>query len=336
MSPARSERALVIVSFAAVTLIWSSTYLGIRIALEGFPPFEIGAIRFLVAGVLLYGYLRARGEREPTAKQWGAAVLTGGLFFVLGNGLVNVAEERVSTGLASVLVATMPLWATLFERFTGARTTAREWFGLGLGLGGVVVLNLGGELRATGMGAVCALVAPMAWALGSIVGKRLDLPRGAMRTASQMLAGGGLMALVSVAMGEHAPATPSARTAGALAYLAIFGSLIAFSAYNYLLNHTRMTVATSYAYLNPILAVALGVGLAGERLDAMGAFGAVTILAAVLVITRSSRTPKEPSVVGASVVVPDSTTTFVNDTSERVRVADVPEPVPVDVSLLRR
>src|SRR5271170_5496109 len=148
MSPARSERALVVVSFAAVTLIWSSTYLGIRIALDAFPPFELGAIRFLVAGALLFVTLRARGERAPTARQWGAAAVTGGLFFVLGNGLVNVAEERVSTGLASVLVATMPLWATLFERFTGSRTTAREWLGIGLGLGGVVVLNMGGEMRA--------------------------------------------------------------------------------------------------------------------------------------------------------------------------------------------
>lgn len=134
-----------------------------------------------------------------------------------------------------------------------------------------------------------------------------------MRTAAQMLCGGAMMAVVSVAIGEHPPSAPSARAVGALAYLAIFGSLVAFSAYNYLLHHTRMTVATSYAYLNPILAVALGVALAGERLDAIGAVGAVTILAAILVITRSS-----------------------GGASERVRIADVPEPVPVDVRLLRR
>ena len=319
MAPARSERTLVAVSFAAVVLIWSSTYLGIRIALEGFPPFAIGAIRFLVAGSLLFAYLRARGERAPTAREWGAAALTGGLFFVLGNGLVNVAEERVSSGLTSVLVATMPLWATLLERFTGGRTSAREWAGIGLGLAGVIVLNLGGEMRATGMGAACALVAPMAWALGSIVGKRLPLPGGAMRTAAQMLAGGALMAIVSVAMGEHVRAAPAARTIGALAYLAIFGSLAAFSAYNYLLKHTRMAFATSYAYVNPILAVALGVGFAGERLDAMGAIGAVTVLAAVLMITRAPRAPAAPA-----------------EPSDRAGIADVADPVAVDVSLLRR
>ncbi|MGO9711651.1 MAG: drug/metabolite exporter YedA [Polyangiaceae bacterium] len=294
MLSARSERTLVILAFLAVSLIWGSTYLVIRVALEGLPPFAIGAMRFLIAGGLLFGFLRARGERAPTLKEWGSAALTGGLFFVLGNGLVNVAEQRVSSGLASVLVATMPLWATLFERFTGGQTRARpprEYVGIGLGLAGVVILNLGGEMRATGMGAVCGLVAPMAWALGSIAGKRLPLAQGAMRTASQMLCGGALMAIVSVALGEHS-AAPSAKTIGAVAYLAIFGSLAGFSAYNYLLHQTRTAVATSYAYVNPVIAVGLGVALARERLDAMGAVGAVTILAAVLMITRGKGSEK--------------------------------------------
>ena len=286
MPAPRSERTLAVIAFVAVSLIWGSTYLGIRVALEGFAPFQIGAIRFVVAGALLYAFLRARGEKAPTATQWGAAALTGFLFFVLGNGLVNIAEQRVSSGLASVLVATMPLWATLFERFTGGRTRAGEWIGIGLGLCGVVVLNLGGEMRASGMGAVCALVAPMSWALGSIVGKRLPLPSGAMRTATQMLCGGGAMALVSVALGERTAGHVSGRATLAVAYLAVFGSLAGFSAYNYLLHHTRTAVATSYAYVNPVIAVALGFAFAGERIDAIGAVGAATILAAVLMITR--------------------------------------------------
>ena len=142
-------------------------------------------------------------------------------------------------------------------------------------------------MRASGAGAVCALIAPMAWALGSIVSKRLPLPVGAMRTAAQMVCGGAAMALASVALGEHArhPAV-SGRALGAMAYLAVFGSLAGFSAYNYLLNHTRTAVATSYAYVNPVIAVCLGVAFAGEHLDAAGALGAVTILAAVLMITR--------------------------------------------------
>jgi drug/metabolite transporter (DMT)-like permease len=292
MLPARSARTSVVIAFVAVSIIWGSTYLGIRIALEGFPPFAIGAMRFLIAGALLFAYLRARGEPAPTARQWGAATLTGALFFVVGNGLVNVAEQRVSSGLASVLVATMPLWATLFERFTGSRTTVREWIGIALGLAGVILLNLGEEMRATGMGALCALVAPMGWALGSIAGKRLPLPQGAMRTATQMLSGGALMAALSFALGEHVQSAPSAKAIGAVAYLAVFGSLAGFSAYNYLLHHTRTVVATSYAYVNPVIAVGLGVAFAGERLDAMGALGAVTILAAVLMITRGKGSVK--------------------------------------------
>ncbi len=292
----RSERTLTVAAFLVVSIIWGSTYLGIRVALEGFPPFQIGAIRFLAAGAVLYAFLRARGERAPTAREWGASVVTGFLFFVLGNGLVNVAERSVSSGLASVLVATIPLWATLFERFTGGRPQRGEWLGLGFGLAGVVILNVGGEMRASGVGAACALVAPMAWALGSIVGKRLPLPLGAMRTATQMLCGGAVMVLVSAALGEHVPsgAALSGRAIGAVLYLAVFGSLVGFSAYNYLLHHTRMAVATSYAYVNPVIAVALGVLFAGEHIDAAGGFGALTILAAVLLITRGKSKAAAP------------------------------------------
>ena len=304
-TPLRTGRALAVLAFLAVSLIWGSTYLGIRVALEGFPPFELGAIRFLLAGGALYAFVRVRGERAPTAREWGSAALTGSLFFVLGNGLVNVAEQRVSSGLASVLVATMPLWATLFERFSGGRIHPREWGGIALGLGGVVILNLGGEMRASGAGAVCGLVAPMGWALGSIVGKRLPLPGGAMRTATQMLCGGAAMAVVSAALGERgAHPAVSGRAIGAVAYLAVFGSLAGFSAYNYLLHHTRTAVATSYAYVNPVIAVGLGVAFAGEHIDAAGAVGAITILGAVLLITRSKATAAAP-VTPAAVTEPE-------------------------------
>jgi drug/metabolite transporter (DMT)-like permease len=135
----------------------------------------------------------------------------------------------------------------------------------------------------------------MAWALGSTAGKRLDLPAGAMRTATQMLCGGALMAAASVLLGEQLPAAPPVRTLGALVYLAIFGSLAGFSAYSYLLHNTRTVVATSYAYVNPVIAVALGVAFAGEKMDGAGAFGAATILAAVLLITRGKASPRLPA-----------------------------------------
>ena len=282
-----AKQRLAVAAFAVVCVVWGSTYLGIRVALEGFPPFALGAVRFVVAGGLLFAFARWRGEPSPRLREWGAALLTGALFFVVGNGLVNVAEQSVSSGLASVLVATMPLWVTLFGRVFGARVTGAELAGVVLGLVGVVVLNLGGELRASPGGAACALLAPMGWAMGSVTSARLPLPTGMMRTATQMICGGAAMMVVSVAAGEHFAGPPSLRAWLAVAYLCAFGSLLGFTAYSYLLSHTRPAVATSYAYVNPVIAVVLGVALAGERFGSTSLVGAVIVLAAVVLVGRA-------------------------------------------------
>lgn len=301
MAPAIPARRIhLVVAFTAVSVIWGSTYLGIRLALASYPPFLIGALRFLSAGAVLFAILRFRGERAPTPVEWRSAALTGALYFVIGNGFVCLAERSVSSGLASVLVATMPLWATLFSRLWGERVSRREWAGLGLGLLGVVVLNLGGELRASGPGAAFALIAPMGWALGSIASKRLPLPRGAMCTAAQMLAGGAAMLVVSLAWGEHASPAPGAQATIALVYLTVFGSLVGFSAYAFLLRHTRPAVATSYAYVNPVIALALGMAAAGEKLDLPSLLGAAIVLGAVLLLTRS----KAPASAGSALEEP--------------------------------
>jgi drug/metabolite transporter (DMT)-like permease len=282
-----APRPLVVLAYLAVSLIWGSTYLGIRIALEEFAPMQLGALRFVLAGGVLYVVLRLRGAAAPRPTEWAAAALTGGLFFAVGNGLVNVAEKGISSGLASVLVATMPLWATLFTRLFGGRIQPREWVGLALGLVGVVTLNLSGDLRGSGVSALCALLAPMGWALGSVAGKRLPLPEGAMATAAQMICGGALMAVLSVLLRERGlPEAPSVRALGAALYLAVFGSLAGFTAYNYLLQNTRTSVATSYAFVNPAIAVLLGVLFAGEALALASVVGAAIILAAVLLILR--------------------------------------------------
>jgi drug/metabolite transporter (DMT)-like permease len=237
---------------------------------------------------VLFAVARVRGEPAPRAAEWGSALLTGALLFVVGNGLINVAEQSVSSGLASVLVATMPLWATLMGRFFGATVSARELLGVVLGLAGVAVLNLGGELRASPTGAACALLAPMGWALGSMAQRRLPLPPGTMmRTASQMLGGGAALTVVALAAGERFAAVPSARAIGAVVYLCVFGSLVGFTAYSYLLAHTRPAVATSYAYVNPVIAVVLGVVLAGEHFGATSGVGAVIVLAAVVLVGRA-------------------------------------------------
>jgi len=286
-----ATRIKTLLAFAAVSIIWGSTYLAIRVSLEGFPPFFVSGMRFVIAGATLYVALRLRGEAPPTAKQWGSAFVTGALFFVVGNAFVNVAEETVSSGLVSVLVATMPLWATVFLRALGERVSPREWAGIGLGLVGVVVLNLGGELRAGGHGALYALCAPVGWALGSVASKRLPLPRGAMATAAQMIAGGSVVLFVSRAMGEPVVFAAPLRAWIAVGYLAVFGSIVGFTAYTYLLHHTRPAVATSYAYVNPVIALALGVVFAHEHIDLASAVGASIVLAAVLLITRSKTRP---------------------------------------------
>ncbi len=286
--PLAPRRVLLIAAYAAVCVIWGSTYYGIRVALEGFPPFLIGAMRFLAAGAVLLAIARVRGEALPRAREWGAALVTGTLFFALGNGLVNLAEQSVSSGLASVLVATMPLWATAWARVFGDRPTAGEVLGVGLGLVGVAILELGGDLRASPRGALFLLLAPMCWALGSLASKRLPAPRATFaRTGAQMLAGGLVLLLLSLGAGERVAAAPSASAILAVAYLAVLGSLVGFTAFSYLLAHTRPAVATSYAYVNPVIAVALGVALAGEHFGLTSAVGAVVILGAVCLVARA-------------------------------------------------
>ncbi len=282
-----ASKRSVYVAFAVLCVVWGSTYYGVRVALTGFPPFFLGAVRFLLAGGLLFALARWRGEPSPRVREWGAALLTGALFFVIGNGLVNVAEQSVSSGLASVLVATMPLWVTVFGRVVGARVSWAELAGVVLGVVGVVVLNLGGELRASPTGALCALLAPMGWALGSVASGRLPLPGGKMRTAAQMLGGGVAMAVVSLATREHMARVPSTEACLALAYLCIFGSVLGFSAYTYLLANTRPAVATSYAYVNPVIAVVLGLAAGGEHLGPTSLAGAAIVLAAVVLVGRA-------------------------------------------------
>lgn len=277
-----------VLAFLAVCLIWGSTYLGMRLALESFPPFLMGALRFLCAGALLLSVARLRGEALPRPVEWQSSALTGVLFFVIGNGLVAAAELSLSSGVTSVMVATMPLWAAIVQRIMGARLAAAEVAGVLLGLVGVLMMNLGAELRASPSGTLMALLAPLGWALGSVVSKRVALPATTMmRTAAQMLSGGAAMLLVSFARGEHMTAAPTARAVLALVFLCLFGSVVAFSAYVYLLANVSASVATSYAYVNPVIALAIGIVWAGERIDAASASGALVVLGAVLLVARA-------------------------------------------------
>ena len=189
-------------ALAAVYVIWGSTYLAIRFALEGgFPPFLLGGIRFLIAGSLMYAVLRWRGLRSPTRVKWGNALVLGILLMLLGNGMVNLAEQTVSSGLAAVAVASAPLWMGVFSAMRGDRPTRREWIGLGIGFLGVLWLNAGSSLAATPMGMIALLVATLAWSFGSIWSRGRDLAPPFMNAAAQMLCGGAAMVVAGLVTG---------------------------------------------------------------------------------------------------------------------------------------
>ena len=281
--PARSHVAI---ALAALYIIWGSTYLGIRFALEGgFPPFLLGGVRFIIAGGLMYAFLRWRGVPAPTRAQWGNAAMMGVFLLVLGNGMVNLAEKTVSSGMTAVAVASAPLWMGIFAAMRGQKPNRMEWIGLGIGFLGVLWLNAGSSLTATPVGLVALLVASLAWSFGSIWSRGRDLPSPFMASAAQMLCGGVAMCIVGAAIGERFHGLPTAHGLAAFAYLIVFGSVIGFSAYIWLLHHVRPALAGSYAYVNPAIAVALGAWLAHERFGAHELVAMGVILLGVVAIT---------------------------------------------------
>jgi drug/metabolite transporter (DMT)-like permease len=284
-APFADTRVLVPLALFALYIIWGSTYLGIRYALESYPPFLLAGIRFLGAGIALFAFLRLRGVALPTARQWRNAAITGFLLLGVGNGLVCFAEQRVSSGIAAVAVASMPLFAALFSGLYREWPSRREAIGLVIGFVGVIVLNLGAGLSGSRLGAIALLVAAMSWAFGATWSRRQDMPAGPMNTAAQMLCASVAMLIVGFASGEQLPAHPTARATAALVYLAVFGSIIAFSAFLYVLKHARPALATSYAYVNPPVAVLFGVLLAGESVGPYDLIGMAIILLGVGAIT---------------------------------------------------
>ncbi len=289
------NRLAIILSFVAVCLIWGSTYFAIKNAiLGGFPPYLMLATRFLVAGGLLYGFLRLRGVPHPSFAQWKAGAALGAFMLVGGLGSVTLAEQWVGSGLAALAVSTMPLWTVLFTRLWGYRSNRLEWVGLFVGLAGIVILNFEGEIRANPLGAVLLIISPISWAFGSALSRRLTLPDGPMVSAVEMLGGGALLAILSPIIGERLTRVPNGDAIWAVGYLIVFGSLIAFLAYNYLLSHVRPALATSYAYVNPVVAIGLGVWFASEKITIFGLLALPVILSGVaLIMFARERSPKE-------------------------------------------
>ncbi|PAU64957.1 drug/metabolite exporter YedA [Pseudomonas indica] len=282
--PARRFPLILLGAFFALYLIWGSTYLVIRIGVESWPPMLMAGVRFVIAGSLMFAWLRWRGVPAPTWREWKAAAVIGVLLLSCGNGGVTVAEHLgVASGVAALAVATVPLFALLFGLIWGQRTSSLEWAGIVLGLVGIGLLNLGSNLQGSPLGAGLILFAAAAWAFGSMWSKHLPLPAGPMASAAEMLAGGVALLIASALSGERMTELPTAAGWGALAYLVVFGSIIAFSAYLYLLKNVRPAAATSYAYVNPVVAVVLGILFAGERIG-MEEWLAMTVIVSAVVL----------------------------------------------------
>lgn len=286
----------VALALTSVYLVWGSTYLAIRVGLEGYPPFLMGALRFLLASAVFYAVLRWRGHAAPTGAQWRNAAVMGLFMMLLGNGLVNLAEQTVSSGLAAIAVASMPLWAGLFGVLKGRHPSRGEWLGLVLGFAGVVWLNAGSAISANLTGMIALLLAPIAWAWGSVWSRDRDLPAPFMSTAAQMLCGGAAMLVVGLVLGERLHAMPPLNATLAVGYLAVFGSIVGFSAYVWLLHHVRPALATSYAYVNPPIAVLLGALLLGESVN-LATIGAMAVILIGVLIISISKARAEPVVV---------------------------------------
>jgi drug/metabolite transporter (DMT)-like permease len=284
------QRWLIAGALAAVYFIWGSTYLALRYLVEEFPPFLGTAIRFAVAGVILYAWARRRGRSTPTAAEWRAAAVVGSLLLVGGVGLVAVAEQiGVGSGLAATAIAVMPVWTALWSGLFGAWPSRFEWAGLAIGLAGVVVLSGEGDFAGNSAGMVLIIVSPILWSFGSVWATHLPMPRGMMAAAVQMLGATPVLFCVGLLRGESFEGAPGVSGWLALAYLILIGSVVAYSAYIYLLQTVRPALATSYAYVNPVVAVVLGVTVGGELLSGEAYVALPLILAGVGLVALGRR-----------------------------------------------
>ena len=283
------KNPLPLLCFLSLLVFWGSGFISIRIGLEGYPPFFFMAGRFLLAGVLLFAFLLAKGTPLPTGRQWAASALEGLLLMVGGAGALAYAQLSIGSGIAAVGMATVPIWVALFSGLLGDWPNRVEWFGIALGFFGVMLLSLRGNLKADPRGALLLLASSLTWALGSFLNPRLPLPRGAMAAASEMLAGGLLLLILGVLLNERFHGMPSLRSTAALLYFSIAGSVVAFSAYLYLLQRVSPALATSYTYINPAIALGLGILFAGETITRAELAAVAFILCGVAVLVLGSQ-----------------------------------------------
>lgn len=264
----RVHTTRVVLSLLIVYFIWGSAYLAIRVAIEDIPPFLMAGSRVLLAGAILYAYLRLRGVPPPGRREWIDSAKAGFLLVGLANAFLVYAQQWVDSGLAAIVMASAALWAALFTGMWERWPSKPEWIGLLIGFAGVLMLDANVSLRAHPIAAVSLILCSVVWAFGSIASRHMALPNGAMASATQLLTGGVMLLALSAAAREHLGHVGTHSFAAWL-YLGIFSSLIGYSAYTYLIHNTRPALALSYEYVNPAVAVLLGAVFEGERITAI-------------------------------------------------------------------
>jgi len=307
----RPQAWKILLAFAIIYFVWGSTFLAIRVGVREVPPFLLAGMRFFAAGIVLYAWMRAKGTPSPTGREWASASFLAVLIFVMDYGLLFWAEQRVPSGIAAVMMATIPVFMALAEILVlrTQRLTLRLAFALLIGIGGVAVLvgrEAGfGEKPIDTSGAIALLVAGVSWSLAAVLNRKLHLPESkVMSSGAQMLAGGILLTLTAAMLGEfrgfHVAAV-SIEAWLALTYLIVAGSIVGFTAYVWLIHHESPTKVGTYAYVNPVVAVLVGYFLGGEALGARTVVGTLLVLVSVVVITTTPKKAEPPLIMDAEV-----------------------------------
>jgi drug/metabolite transporter (DMT)-like permease len=277
----------VFLAMAALYAVWGSVFLANRFSLESFPPFALNAVRFLSAGVVLYFFLRFKGEGRMSFRGWMESFLVGGLLFIGGAGLLCVGQQWVASGLSATLIATVPLWTVLFAGIWEKLPSKMEWAGLALGLAGVALMNMEKGISGHPLGALAIIGAAVSWGLGSILNNRFQELRRPIASATEMVAGGILLLAVSLALGEKISLPLTHKAVIGMFHLVVFASIIGFTIYRFLLRTVRPALATSYALANPVTATILGSLFAAETISAIALAAMAVILAGVALVFRA-------------------------------------------------
>lgn len=272
---------LVAACLACVYVIWGTTYYALKVGLEGAAPYFLVGTRFIIAGGVLMAWLWLGGAPLPTPRQWRGATVIACLLLILSLGNVTVAEQWVSSGATVALISLIPLAIALWSVAFGTRPKPLEWGAIVLGAVGTLVMVMGEDLRARPLGTILILIAIASWSLGTVLSRRIETPPGVMGFAAEMLAGGAIALILSVVFRESWALPHSPRVWWAWGYLVVFGSLVGFSAYRYLVDHVSPTLAATYAYVNPLVGLLVGWGLGNETFSVNVLVGLPVVLASV-------------------------------------------------------